>query len=85
MRTTLRIDDDLMRELRRRAAEQKVSLSRLFNQLLRQGLAGKPMKRPPHRERVKSMGVPRVNLDKALALAAADEDAEITRKFMERK
>jgi hypothetical protein len=31
MRTTIRIDDDLMRDLRRRAVEQKVSLSQLFN------------------------------------------------------
>jgi hypothetical protein len=85
MRTTLRIDDDLMRDLRRRAAEQKVSLSRLFNQLLRQGLAAKPAKRAAYRERVYSLGPPRVSLDKALALAAADEDAEVTRKLMARK
>jgi hypothetical protein len=85
MRTTLRIDDDLMRDLRRRAAEQKVSLSRLFNQVLRQGLARKPTKRAAYRERVDSLGAPRVNLDKALALAAAEEDADVTRKLVARK
>jgi hypothetical protein len=43
------------------------------------------MKRAAYRERVDSLGAPRVNLDKALALAVADEDAEITGKLVARK
>ncbi|MCE9556898.1 MAG: ribbon-helix-helix protein, CopG family [Planctomycetes bacterium] len=85
MRTTLRIDDDLMRELRKKAAAEKVSLAELCNQVLRQGLASKPSVRQPFREQVFSMGTPRVNLDTALALAAQDEDAEIARKLVLRK
>ena len=85
MRTTLRIDNDLMQELRKRAAAQKVSLASLCNQVLRDGLAQKPLTRRRYRERVASMGVPRVNLDKALAVAAADEDAEVARKIALRK
>ena len=85
MRTTLRIDDDLMRELRKRAAAEQVSLAELCNQVLRQGLAHKPVARAPYREQVFSMGTPRVNLDKALAVAAADEDAEVARKLAMRK
>ncbi len=85
MRTTLRIDDDLMRDLKRRAAAEEVSLSKLLNRVLRQGMAAKAAKRPAYREKVFSMGRPRVNLDKALALAAAEEDAEVTRKLAARK
>lgn len=85
MRTTLRIDDDLLRELRLRAAAQKTSLSKLLNQLLRQGIAGKPARRARFRQRLFSLGAPRGNLEKALALAAADQDAETTRKLVLRK
>ncbi|MCH8047871.1 MAG: hypothetical protein IID44_29605 [Planctomycetes bacterium] len=82
MRITLRIDDDLICELRRRADAQKVSLTNLVNQLLRQTLASEPA---TYREKTYSMGSASVNLDKALAIAAADEDAEIMRKLADRK
>ena len=85
MRTTLRIDDDLMRALKERAKARSVSLSNLVNEVLRRGLAQKPGKRTRYREKVYSMGVPRVNLDKALAIAAADEDEEVMRKLTLRK
>ena len=85
MRTTLRIDDDLMQEIRQRAAARKVSLSELINQFLRQALAGKPARRSVYREKVFSLGAARLNLDKALALAAAEEDEEVTRKLALRK
>lgn len=85
MRTTVRIDDDLMRDLRKRAAAERVSVTRLLNQLLRRGLVSKPPKRVAYRERVYSLGAARLNLDKALAIAAADEDAEVLRKLALRK
>jgi hypothetical protein len=85
MRTTFRIDDDLMNALRKRAAAERVSLSQMFNQLLRQGLAAKPSRRPPYREQVCSLGEARINLDKALNIAAADEDDEVVRKLTLRK
>lgn len=85
MRTTLRIDDDLLHELRQRAEAQKVPLTKLVNQALRQGLASKPAKRTAYREKVHSMGEATVNLDKALAIAAAMEDEEIARKLAVRK
>lgn len=81
----MRIDDDLMKELRQKAAAENLSLADLCNRVLRQGLAHKPPARKPFRERAVSMGTPRVNLDKALALAAADEDAEVARKLALRK
>ena len=37
-RTTVRIDDDLMRQLKERAARDSISLTRCLNQLIREGL-----------------------------------------------
>ena len=88
MRTTFRIDDDLMRELRALSHQEKVSLSKLINRLLRRGLAapGQQSKsRARHRETTYSLGQPMVNLDKALALAATLEDEEIVEKMARRK
>lgn len=77
----MRIDDELLRELKQRAAKQKVSLTAFLNRVLRLGLSAKAPPRKPYRERTFSMGVPRVNLDKALSLAADDEDEETARKL----
>jgi hypothetical protein len=85
MRTTLRIDDDLLRDLKSRATEQSISLNALLNQLLRQALVTRPSKPRRYREKVFSLGAPRVSLDKALALAAAEEDEETLRKMAARK
>jgi hypothetical protein len=81
MRTTVRIDDELLRELKRRAAKQKVSLTAFLNGILRLGLSAKAPPRKPYRERTFSMGEPRVNLDKALSIAADDQDEETVRKL----
>lgn len=88
MRSTFRIDDDLLEELRERAHREKVSLTRLLNRLLRSGMAAKPDRtgrRPHYREQTYAMGEPRTDLRKALALAAALEDDEIVRKMTLRK
>ena len=88
MRSTVRIDDDLMIELRQRAREESVSLTRMLNRTLRAGLfraqptgAGAT----PFRQQRVAMGRPRVDLDKALALAARLEDEEVARKLSLRK
>jgi hypothetical protein len=88
MRTTLRIDDDLMRELRRRAREEHLSLGSLVSRLLRRALeAGQTKQRAGrrHREKVFSMGRPTLDLDKALALAASLEDQASVEKMAMRK
>lgn len=77
MRTTVRIDDDLLMELRKLAAARKMSLSTILNDVLRRGLAP----RTTYQQRVFSLGPSKVNLDKALAVADAWEDEEILRKF----
>ena len=86
MRTTLRIDDDLLRELKERAAEAQVSLAQLVNDVLRRGLdAPQPERREPVRQPTFAMGAPRVDLTKALSIADMLEDEEVSRKLNERR
>lgn len=88
MRTTLRIDDDLLRELKRRAQSQRTTLGALVNRLLRHGLHARSLERAGrrgYRERTASLGRPALNLDKALALATTLEDEEIAEKLARRK
>ena len=88
MRTTVRIDEDLMRDLKEQSQQQGLSLTRFINRVLRQGMsvvrqAGRSPR--PYREKTFSMGQPRVDLTKALALAAALEDGELREKLARRK
>ena len=88
MRTTIRIDDELLGKLKEEARKQNLSLTRVLDRTLRAGMrASRGPRRPPrrYREHTYSMGVPTVALDKALSLAAALEDKEIIRKMMLRK
>jgi len=74
MRTTVRVDDDLLEQLKAQARKENVSLTRLLNRTLKAGLqmgGARRRKQPIYRERVHSLGAPRVPVDKALALAAA--------------
>jgi hypothetical protein len=83
MRTTVRIDDDLLRQLRDRAHRERTSISNLLNRFLRCGMEIARKRAAPvkYREKTFDMGIARVNLDKALALAAALEDEENIRKL----
>lgn len=88
MRTTIRIDDELLETLRKTASKEKVSLNRVIEKVLRAGIRvlktpGKP--RPRFKQKVHSMGEPLVNLDKALAISALFEDEETIRKLNVRK
>ena len=87
MKTTICIDDDLMRELKQRAQDEGVSLTKLINRLLRIGLlsSSRPSRRRRFRQETFSMGSPRADLTKALDLASRLEDEEIVRKSAMRK
>jgi hypothetical protein len=88
MRTTVRIDDALLLELKETAAREKVSLTRLLNRTLRAGLQAQQEDKRPRRqycENTHSMGRPRVDLTKALDVASTLEDEEMTRKARLRK
>jgi predicted transcriptional regulator len=80
MRTTVRIDDDLMRDLKQLAQRNKTSLTKLLNRVIRRGLKQsepRTQQRRRFRQKTFDMGPPRMDLTKALALAAQLEDEEI--------
>jgi hypothetical protein len=89
MRTTVRIDDDLMRVVRDQAHREGVSVGQVLNRIIRRGMeAGRRRGRetmPVYTERVFSMGQPAVDVTKALALAARLEDEETVEKQARRK
>ena len=88
MRTTVRLDDDLLLELKERSQQESLSLTALVNRLLRRGLqASRGDQRPTrrYRERALSMGRSTIDLDRALAVASALEDEELLRKLSLRK
>lgn len=86
MRTTVRIDDELLEMLKQRALESKLPLGKLLNQVIRRGLEMRPNVRPakPFRQPVSEMGA-LMNLDKASSIAAMLEDEELARKLALRK
>lgn len=88
MRTTLTLDDELARELKRRAAESGRSFKDEVNEALARSLSAEECAAPrPFRQRTVSLGGVRegVDLTKALQLAAVLEDEEWARKLRLRK
>ncbi len=87
MRSTVRIDDDLMAALRARSEDEGLTMTRMLNRLLRSGLGAQSSdaRRSRYREETARLGRPRVDLDKALALASALDDEEILRRLSLRK
>ncbi len=88
MRTTLTIDDHLMKELKALAHGSGRPLKKVINDTLRTGLACRRDLRPskPYRCKTFKMGYPpRLNLDKALDIAATIEDDETARKLALKK
>jgi hypothetical protein len=88
MRSTVRIDDDLLTELKERARRENLSLTQMLNRTLRAGLRSSrrgSRGKQRFKQRTFSMGVPRIDLSKALAFAAELEDEETLRELMLRK
>ena len=88
MRTTVDIEDDILRELKGLARKSERPVTEVANEVLRRGLAAMrstPKKSRPYRESPVDMGEPRVDLTKALALGAEIEDEEHVRKLQLRK
>jgi predicted transcriptional regulator len=81
MRTTIRIDDDLLRQLQRQAQRENASLTQVVNRAIRRGIASPPLKRKQFKQRTFDMGVPLVNLDKALSLAYEWDDVETVKRM----
>ena len=79
MRTTVTLDPDTEALVRRRMAERGVSFKQALNDAIRAGAtqSGEVVSVT----RVRQMGEPTRNLDRALQLAAELEDDELVRKM----
>lgn len=88
MRTTLTLENDVVKALKDEARHTGRPLKQVVNETLRAGLAARRTK-PARRYRLTpvSLGgvVPGIDLDKALRLAEALEDDAIARKLELRK
>lgn len=81
MRTTITLDSDVAVQIRKLMEERKLSFKEAVNGALRAGLSKKTERGRKFVQKTYSMGEPIVNLDKAIALAAALEDEEMVRKM----
>ena len=81
MRTTLRLDDDLLIELKKRADREGLTLSEVVNRALRQGLAERRSSKRTFRQKTRDLGAASFDATRANAAASALEDAEILRKL----
>ncbi|GJL63124.1 MAG: hypothetical protein NPIRA04_17780 [Nitrospirales bacterium] len=88
MRTTIRIDDELLARLKEQALRKRIPFTRLVNQILRGSLQAdrrSTARKQQYHEETHPFGTPLVSLNKAVALAAYFEDEESVRKMAMRK
>jgi hypothetical protein len=79
MRTTVTLDPDTEQIVRRRMREHGQTFKQALNDAIRSGAAARAPAEP-FRTKVTSMGESRVNLDRALQVAADLEDDDLIRK-----
>lgn len=80
MRTTVTLDADTEAQIRRRMRTHGVSFKQAINDAIRAGLS-KRARADVFTTDVASLGVPTVNLDRALQLAGELEDEELIRRM----
>ncbi len=88
MRTTLTIEDSIMKRLKEEAYRNGSSLKQVVNTTLELGLMQLDVQPQPRKYKLKtfSMGFPpKFNMDKALQVISNLEDDEIVRKLEVRK
>jgi hypothetical protein len=87
MRTTVTLDPDVERLIRTAMNERDISFKQALNDAARSGLTAKTHKRPGNfTQKTFHMGEAReIRWDKALAVADAIEDEELSRKLILRK
>jgi hypothetical protein len=81
VRTTVTLDPDVHRMLRDAEQRSGRPFKQVLNDALRAGLKRPPARVPPFKQRVFSLGKPKVDLTKAAALAAELEDLEVIAKM----
>lgn len=79
MRTTVTLDDDTLVVIRRLMRERGVSFKQALNDAIRESARQGPTP-SAFVTRTANLGVPSVNLDRALQLAAELEDEELLRR-----
>jgi hypothetical protein len=88
MRTTLTLDDRIAKALKTLAHRSGKPFKQIVNETLQSGLTVREKPTPrPYRLKPASLGgvLPGINLDRALRLAAALEDEEISRELALRR
>jgi hypothetical protein len=83
MRTTVTLDDDVVQLLRRRMKERHVSFKKALNDAVRDAAAQRP-RASEFATRTADLGVPAINLDRALQIVADLEDEELIRRQLRR-
>lgn len=73
------LDDDTLAVIHRRMRERGVSFKAALNDAIREGAQQRPAPKP-FSTRTADLGVPTVNLDRALQIAAELEDEELIRR-----
>lgn len=76
MRTTVTLDEDVAQQIRRRMRERGAGFKEILNELLRRGLQAPEGPAPYVSPTFALHARPGIDLDKALALAAALDDEE---------
>jgi hypothetical protein len=88
MRTTVTLDPDVQALLKNAMRERDTSFKQVLNDAIRSGLSGEAPGQaalPPFKQRTAHMGVPLVDLTKALSLAGELEDAELIARMQRRQ
>lgn len=88
MRTTINMDDDLLRELRQKAHETGGPFKEAINKTLRAGLRSPAKKKAskPYKCKSHSLGYPpKADINRALDLTEHLESEEKARKLLSRK
>jgi len=83
VRTTVTLDADTEAFVRQQVARRGVSFKRALNDAIRVGIRP-PAPHTAFRTQSRPMGLPAVNLDRALQIAAGDEDDELIRRMRTR-
>ena len=79
MRTTVTLDDDVLALVQRLMKERGVSFKKALNDAIREGAQHRPGP-PEFSTRIADLGVPTINLDRALQVAGDIEDDELIRR-----
>ncbi len=81
MRTTVTLDPDVESLLRKQVRQTGAPFKQVLNNAIRAGLRGTKQTVKPYQPITFDMGVPRLDLTKAAALASELEDEELIRRY----